>query len=144
MRSAGPTRPTKRNTADCADGVPRTPYDRNTRCLGGGLPMEICSAARDAHRERSVLVKGIANKGGSQDATPRRGGRPRATTEEPKEEYVTLAELAAWLRIGKGSARAIVVERGEIPYVRVSERVIRLRRSDVERYIESCRVEAAG
>lgn len=106
--------------------------------------MGICSAARDAHRQRSVQVKGIADESGAQDAALSKSGRRKVLTEVPKEEYLTLAEMAAWLRIGKGSARAIVVERGEIPYVRVSERVIRLRRSDVERYIESCRVGAAG
>lgn len=89
-------------------------------------------------------MKGIADEAGAQGATPRKGGRRMAATEAPNEEYLTLAELAAWLRIGKGSARAIVVERGEIPYVRISERVIRLRRADVERYIEGCRIEAAG
>ncbi|MDP9440517.1 MAG: helix-turn-helix domain-containing protein [Actinomycetota bacterium] len=59
-------------------------------------------------------------------------------------EYMTLDELARHLEIGRGSAWSLVIERGEIPHVRVSDRVIRLARRDVEEYIASRRVEAAG
>lgn len=60
------------------------------------------------------------------------------------EEYLTIGEVAQWLRISRGSAWAIVMERREIPHVRLSDRVVRIARADVEAFIADRRVEAAG
>lgn len=68
-------------------------------------------------------------------------GRGRGRTDE-EDEYLTIGEFAAWLRISRGSAWAIVMERRQIPYVRISERVIRLARRDVEAYVASCRFDS--
>lgn len=60
------------------------------------------------------------------------------------EEYLTIGEVAQWLRISRGSAWAIVMERREIPHVRLSDRVVRIARADVEAFVASRRVEAVG
>lgn len=57
-------------------------------------------------------------------------------------EYITLQELADWLRISRGSAWSLVMEKGEIPYLRFGDRIVRLARTDVEAYLSRCRSDA--
>ncbi len=76
-------------------------------------------------------------------AFPKRDGREHGAFGE-NHEYLTIGEFAQWLRISRGSAWAIVMERREIPHVRLSERVIRLARRDVEAYVASRRSDAWG
>ncbi len=57
-------------------------------------------------------------------------------------EYITLQEMADWLRISRGSAWSLVMERGEIPYLRFGDRIVRLARTDVEAYLARCRSDA--
>ena len=59
-------------------------------------------------------------------------------------EYLTLQELAGWLRISRGSAWSLVMEKGEIPYLRFGDRIVRLARVDVEDYLARCRSDASG
>ena len=65
------------------------------------------------------------------------GGR-----EEPCGEYMTIQEFADLLRIGRGSAWSIVMERGEVPHLRFGDRIVRLARADVEAYLARCRSDA--
>ncbi len=60
----------------------------------------------------------------------------------PEGEYLTLGELAAWLKISRGSAWLLVVEKEEIPYLRFGGRIVRLARADVEAYLRRCRSDA--
>ena len=60
----------------------------------------------------------------------------------PTTEYITIQELAAWLRISRGSAWSLVMEKGEIPYLRFGDRIVRLARADVEDYLRRCRSDA--
>ena len=62
--------------------------------------------------------------------------------EAPKGEYITLQEMADWLRISRGSAWALVFEKGEIPHLRIGDRMVRLARADVEEYIRRCRSDS--
>ncbi len=59
--------------------------------------------------------------------------------DAPKGQYLTLQELAAWLKISRASAWSLVMERGEIPYLRFGDRIVRLEREDVEAYLRRCR-----
>ncbi len=59
--------------------------------------------------------------------------------EQPAGEYLTIQELATWLNISRGSAWSLVMERGEIPYLRFGDRIVRLARADVEAYLARCR-----
>lgn len=59
-------------------------------------------------------------------------------------EYITIQELAAWLRISRGSAWSLVMEKGEIPYLRFGDRIVRLARTDVEAYLARCRSDASA
>jgi len=60
----------------------------------------------------------------------------------PKGEYLTLQEMADWLKISRGSAWSLVMEKGEIPYLRFGDRIVRLARKDVEDYLARCRSDA--
>ncbi len=60
----------------------------------------------------------------------------------PQGDYLTLQELASWLKISRASAWNLVVERGEIPYSRLGDRIVRLSRADVEAYLARCRSDA--
>ncbi len=62
--------------------------------------------------------------------------------EAPKGDYLTLQELADWLRMSRGSAWSLVMEKGQIPYYRFTDRVVRLARVDVEAYLARCRSDA--
>ncbi len=57
----------------------------------------------------------------------------------PEGDYLTLRELALWLKISRGSAWSLVMERGEIPHYRFTDRAVRISRRDVEDYIRRCR-----
>lgn len=57
-------------------------------------------------------------------------------------EYLTLQEMADWLHISRGSAWSLVMEKGEIPYLRFGDRIVRLARKDVEDYLARCRSDA--
>lgn len=72
--------------------------------------------------------------------TPPHAGPPQG---RPEKEFITIRELAAWLGIGRGTAWSVVVEKGEIPHMRISDRVVRIARADVEEYIRRCRSDAA-
>ncbi len=75
-------------------------------------------------------------KHGSVEDPGQRSGEPL------RGEYITLQELADWLRISRGSAWALVFEKAEIPYLRFGDRMVRLARADVEEYIRRCRSDA--
>ena len=69
-------------------------------------------------------------------------GARQGTGEPPKGDYLTLQEFARWLKIGRGTAWSIVIEKGEIPHYRLTDRVVRLARTDVEDYVRRCRSDA--
>lgn len=56
----------------------------------------------------------------------------QASHQDGEGEYITLQQLAVWLNISRGTAWSIVMERGDIPYLRLSDRVVRVARADVE------------
>ncbi len=60
-------------------------------------------------------------------------------SKAPEGDYLTLRELASWLKISRGSAWSLVMERGEIPHYRFTNRAVRIARQDVEDYIRRCR-----
>jgi len=62
--------------------------------------------------------------------------------EAPEGDYLTLRDLADWLKISRGSAWSLVMEKREIPYYRFGDRAVRLQREDVEAYISRCRYDA--
>lgn len=62
--------------------------------------------------------------------------------EIPDHQYLTLQQVAQWLNISRGTAWSIVIEKREIPYVRLSDRVVRVARADVEGYLQRCRSDA--
>ena len=64
------------------------------------------------------------------------------TGEAPQGDYMTIQELADWLRMSRGSVWSLIMERGEIPYYRFGDRVIRLARVDIEAYLARCRSDA--
>ena len=66
----------------------------------------------------------------------------RGTGEPPRGEYLTIQEFADWLRIGRGTAWTLVMEKAEIPHLRFGDRVVRLARADVEDYLARCRSDA--
>lgn len=69
--------------------------------------------------------------------------RAAGSTGSGGDDYLTIGEVARWLRISRGGAWALVMERREIPHVRLSDRVVRIARADVEDFLASRRVEAA-
>ncbi len=62
--------------------------------------------------------------------------------QPPEGDYLTLQELATWLKMSRGSVWSLVMEKGEIPYYRFGDRVVRLARTDVEAYLARCRSDA--
>lgn len=78
-------------------------------------------------KERRVQER--SNKGGREPGTRQKPGEP------PEGDYLTIQELATWLKISRGSAWSLVMERGEIPHSRFGDRVVRLARADVEAYL---------
>ncbi|MBA2619191.1 MAG: helix-turn-helix domain-containing protein [Rubrobacter sp.] len=70
------------------------------------------------------------------------GSALEAGRGEPRGEYMTIQEFADLLRIGRGTAWSLVMERAEIPHLRVGDRVVRLARADVEDYLRRCRSDA--
>ncbi len=60
----------------------------------------------------------------------------------PEGDYLTIGDLATWLKISRGSAWSLVMEKGEIPYLRFGDRIVRLARTDVEAYLARCRSDA--
>lgn len=61
----------------------------------------------------------------------------------PEKEHLTLREVARWLGVSRNTVWALAVERGELPYLRFSDRVVRVARTDVEEYIRRCRSDSA-
>ena len=86
----------------------------------------------------------------AQDSTAEESRRPSGNLAKPRQkagdpphgDYLTLQELASWLKISRASAWNLVVERGEIPYSRFGDRIVRLARADVEAYLLRCRSDA--
>lgn len=66
-----------------------------------------------------------------------------ASGEPPTGDYMTIQKMATWLKMSRGSAWSLVMERGEIPYYRFGDRVVRLARVDVDAYLARCRSDAA-
>jgi len=66
-----------------------------------------------------------------------------ASGEPPRGDYMTIQEMATWFKMSRGSAWSLVMERGEIPYYRFGDRVVRLARVDVDAYRVRCRFDAA-
>ncbi len=97
--------------------------------MNGGFAGKVA----DMRRERIVA------RDGSVEDPAHAGPRPG---EPPEGEYMTIGEMANWLRISRGSAWALVFERGEIPHLRIGDRMVRLARADVDEYIRSCRSDS--
>lgn len=53
-------------------------------------------------------------------------GEERRPGALPTGEYITLQEFADLLRIGRGTAWSLVMEKAEIPHLRFGDRVVRL------------------
>lgn len=81
----------------------------------------------------------IVTNNGSVGGSTHARSRP---SEAPKGEYITLQEMADWLRISRGSAWSLVFEKAEIPHLRIGDRMVRLARADVEEYIRRCRSDS--
>jgi len=52
-----------------------------------------------------------------------------------KDELLTVDEAAEWLTISKPTLWRII-RRGEIPIVKIAQRTIRIKLTDIENYIE--------
>ncbi len=79
---------------------------------------------------------------GSQESPVNLANLRQEAGDPPQGDYLTLQELASWLKISRASAWNLVVERGEIPYSRFGNRIVRLARADVEAYLARCRSDA--
>ncbi len=101
---------------------------KNRRWMEGSV-----DPVSDTRRERKVA------KDGSVEVSAHAGPQP---DEPPRGEYVTLQEMAEWLRISRGSAWSLVIEKREIPHLRFGDRIVRLARKDVEAYLARCRSDA--
>ena len=73
-----------------------------------------------------------------------REGRQPGESPAKLGEYITIQEFADWLRIGKGTAWSLVMEKTEVPHLRFGDRVVRLARADVEEYVRRCRSDAGA
>lgn len=62
---------------------------------------------------------------------------PAASSPSPAEEWLTLAQVGEWLQVGRSTVYRLVSSK-EIPGYRVG-RAIRVRRADVERWLEENR-----
>ena len=60
----------------------------------------------------------------------------------PDEEWLTLAELAAWLKVGRTTVYRLITS-GAVPSYRVG-RSVRVRRADVEGWLEETRRDLGG
>jgi excisionase family DNA binding protein len=67
---------------------------------------------------------------------------PSAPSSEEAPEWFTVADLAVWLKVSRTIAYQLVSSR-EIPSYRIG-RSIRVRRKDVERWLEGNRQELGG
>ena len=67
---------------------------------------------------------------------------PSAPSSEEAPEWFTVADLAVWLKVSRTIAYQLVSSR-EIPSYRIG-RSIRVRRTDVERWLEGNRQELGG
>lgn len=65
-----------------------------------------------------------------------------ASLQRPSDEWLTLAELAAWLKVGRTSVYRLIAS-GAVPSYRVG-RSVRVRRADVERWLEETRQDLGG
>ncbi len=79
---------------------------------------------------------------GSQEPSGDLAKLPQEAGDPPQGDFLTLQELASWLKISRATAWNLVVERGEIPYSRFGDRIVRLARADVEAYLARCRSDA--
>ena len=93
------------------------------------------TAARHATKER------IMENHSTPAVPPHARQRPG---DPPQGEYMTISELANWLKISRGNAWTLLMTRGDIPYVRISDRTLRISRTDVEAYIARCRSDFTG
>ena len=92
-----------------------------------------------AHAVPDTRKGRIVTNNGSVEDSAHAGQLPG---EPPKGEYITLQEMANWLRISRGSAWSLVFEKGEIPHLRIGDRMVRLARADVEDYLRRCRSDS--
>ena len=60
----------------------------------------------------------------------------------PDDEWLTLADLAAWLKVGRTTVYRLITS-GAVPSYRVG-RSVRVRRADVERWLEETRQDLGG
>jgi excisionase family DNA binding protein len=67
---------------------------------------------------------------------------PPPDSSDTTAEWFTLAELGEWLKVSRTTAHGLVSSR-ELPSYRVG-RAIRVRRADVERWLEENRWEVGG
>ena len=58
------------------------------------------------------------------------------------QEWLTVEELRGWLGLGRTKAHDLVAK-GEIPSYKIG-RLRRVRRADVERWLEGCRYAPGG
>ena len=66
-----------------------------------------------------------------------------ASPQRPSDdEWLTLAELAAWLKVGRTTLYRLITS-GAVPSFRVG-RSVRVRRADVERWLEDTRQDLGG
>ncbi len=79
---------------------------------------------------------------GSQESSGNLAKLQQKAGNPPEGDYLTLLELASWLKISRASAWNLVIERGEIPHLRFGDRIVRLARADVEAYLARCRSDA--
>ena len=70
------------------------------------------------------------------------GPRPHPSTAPPNEEWLTLAEVAAWLKVGRTTVYRLITS-GAVPSYRVG-RSVRVRRADVEGWLEETRQDFRG
>ncbi len=79
---------------------------------------------------------------GSQESPGNLANLRQKAGDPPQGDYLTLQELASWLKISRASVWNLVVEKGEIPHLRFGDRIVRLARADVEAYLARCRSDA--
>ena len=62
------------------------------------------------------------------------------TEEADKSEFITIAQMAARLRISVAFARSLVLQ-GRIPAVRIGDVAVRVREKDLEQFLASSPVD---
>jgi excisionase family DNA binding protein len=55
-----------------------------------------------------------------------------------EEQFLTVVQIADWLKLNQGTIRNWI-DNGDLPAVRVGRRRVRVRRSDLDRYLEAGR-----